>query len=93
LASLLALVQPDWRAAVAHRRVLPAMTVMHAMATAPQGGTAGRPNPQGDDVPGLYIVGDWVGADGLLVDVSLASARRAAELIAAARIFAMRAAV
>jgi pyruvate/2-oxoglutarate dehydrogenase complex dihydrolipoamide dehydrogenase (E3) component len=44
-------------------------------------------------VPGLYVVGDWVGAEGLLVDASLASARRAAELIAAARTVEMRAAV
>ena len=79
-------------AAVAHRRFLPAITVMHAMATAHQGGTAGRPDPQVEDVPGLYVVGDWVGAEGLLVDASLASARRAAELIAA-RTFEMRAAV
>jgi phytoene dehydrogenase-like protein len=92
LESLLDLVQPGWRGAVAHRRFLPAMTVMHAMATAHQGGTAGRPDPQVEDVPGLYVVGDWVGAEGLLVDASLASARRAAELIAA-RTFEMRAAV
>ena len=93
LESLLDLVQPGWRVAVAHRRFLPAMTVMHAMATAHQGGTAGRPDPQVEDVPGLYVVGDWVGAEGLLVDASLASARRAAEVIAAARTFEMRAAV
>jgi phytoene dehydrogenase-like protein len=93
LESLLDLVQPGWRAAVAHRRFLPAMPVMHAMATAHQGGTEGRSGPQVEDVPGLYVVGDWVGAEGLLVDASLASARRAAELIAAARTVEMRAAV
>ena len=93
LESLLDLVQPGWRAAVAHRRFLPTMTVMHAMATAQQGGTEERSGPQVEDVPGLYVVGDWVGAEGLLVDTSLASARRAAELIAAARTFEMCAAV
>ena len=36
------------------------------------------------DVPGLYVVGDWVGDEGLLVDASLASARKAADLICAA---------
>jgi phytoene dehydrogenase-like protein len=93
LASLLDLVQPGWRAVVAHRRFLPTMTVMNAMATAHQDGTAGRSGPQVEDVPGLYVVGDWVGVEGLRVDASLASARRAAELIAAARTCEMRAAV
>lgn len=93
LENLLDLVQPGWRACVAHRRFLPAMTVMNALAQAAQGGTEGRPGPQVDDVPGLYVVGDWVGTEGLLVDASLASARRAAEMIASARTFQMRAVV
>lgn len=93
LEDLLDLVQPGWREVVAHRRFLPEMTVMNAMALAAQGGTAARPGPQVDEVPGLYVVGDWVGGEGMLVDASLASARRAAELIAAARTFKMRAIV
>ena len=44
-------------------------------------GTRGRPGPEVADVPGLYVVGDWVGDEGLLVDASLASARKAADLI------------
>jgi phytoene dehydrogenase-like protein len=93
LESLLDLVQPGWRAAVAHRRFLPDMTVMNALADAARGGTEGRPGPQVDDVPGLYVVGDWVGREGMLVDASLASARRAAELIAHERTFQMHAIV
>ena len=93
LERLLDLVQPGWRAAVVHRRFLPAMTVMNALATARRGGTEGRPGPQVDEVPGLYVVGDWVGTEGMLVDASLASARRAAEIIAEARTFQMRAVV
>jgi phytoene dehydrogenase-like protein len=93
LEQLLDLVQPGWRASVVHRRFLPAMTVMNALATAPQGGTEGRPGPPVDDVPGLYVIGDWVGPEGMLVDASLASARRAAEIIASARTFQMRAVV
>jgi phytoene dehydrogenase-like protein len=93
LENLLDLVQPGWRASVAQRRFLPAMTVMNALATAHHGGTAGRPGPAVDDVPGLYVVGDWVGTEGMLVDASLASARRAAEVIAAERTFQMRAVV
>jgi hypothetical protein len=30
-------------------------------------------------IAGLYRAGDWVGADGLLLDAALASAREAAE--------------
>jgi phytoene dehydrogenase-like protein len=93
LESLLDLVQPGWRALVAHRRFLPAMTVMNRLAEAAEGGTDGRPGPQVDEVPGLYVVGDWVGTEGMLVDASLASARRAAEMIAAERTFQMRAVV
>lgn len=87
LENLLDLVQPGWRKEVAHRRFLPDLTVMNAVALATQGGTEGRPGPRVDEVPGLYVVGDWVGAEGMLVDASLASARRAAELVAAARTF------
>jgi phytoene dehydrogenase-like protein len=93
LESLLDLVQTGWRASVAHRRFLPDLTVMNGLAQAVHGGTQGRPGPQVDDVPGLYVVGDWVGTEGMLVDASLASARRAAEMIAAERTFQMRAVV
>jgi phytoene dehydrogenase-like protein len=93
LENLLDLVQPGWRTRVAHRRFLPAMMVMNALARATQGGTVGRPGPQVDDVLGLYVVGDWVGTEGMLVDASLASARRAAEMIAEKRTFQMHAVV
>jgi hypothetical protein len=61
------------------------MIVMNALPLASLDGTRGRPGPQVADVPGLFVAGDWVGEEGLLVDASLASARRAAELIAAPR--------
>jgi phytoene dehydrogenase-like protein len=83
LEGLLELVQPGWRNAVVHRRFLPDMIVMNAIATAKTRGTEGRPGPAVADIPGLYVVGDWVGKEGLLVDASLASARQAAELICA----------
>ncbi|MFL6215967.1 MAG: phytoene desaturase family protein [Blastocatellia bacterium] len=93
LENLLDLVQPGWRECIAHRRFLPAMTVMNALALASQGGSEGRPGPQVNDVPGLYVVGDWVGAEGMLVDAGLASAQRTAEVIAQQRTFRMRAVV
>jgi phytoene dehydrogenase-like protein len=85
LEGLLDLVQPGWRDALACRRFLPDMIVMNAMVTARSGGTEGRPGPEVKDIPGLYVVGDWVGKEGLLVDASLASARSAAEHILQAR--------
>lgn len=83
LEGLLDVVQPGWRAALVYRRFLPDMIVMNAMAEARTGGVDGRPQPEIEDVPGLYVVGDWVGNEGLLVDASLASARQAAALIGA----------
>ena len=84
LEGLLDLVQPGWRSALKYRRFLPDMIVMNAMPLASHEGTRGRPGPQVDDEPGLFVVGDWVGREWLLVDASLASAKRAAELIASA---------
>lgn len=83
LEGLLDVVQPGWRDLVVYRRFLPDMIVMNALPLASLGGTRGRPDAQVVDVPGLFVAGDWVGEEGLLVDASLASARRAAELISA----------
>lgn len=85
LEGLLDLVQPGWRAAVVYRRFLPDMIVMNAMPLASRDGTRGRPSPKVSDVRGLFVVGDWVGNEGMLVDASLASASEAAGLIAASR--------
>lgn len=85
LEGLLDLVQAGWRDVVVYRRFLPDMIVMNALPLASLDGTRGRPGPQVVDVPGLFVSGDWVGEEGLLVDASLASARRAAALIAAHR--------
>ena len=93
LEALLDLAQPGWRDALVYRRFLPDMIVMNAMAEARTSGVQGRPGPAVEDVPGLYIAGDWVGKEGLLVDASLASARQAAALIGAARNVPIAAAV
>jgi len=83
LEGLLDLVQPGWREEIVEQRFLPSMTVYGALATAAAGGTAGRPGPAVPDIRNLYVVGDWVGTQGLLADASLASAKQAARLIAA----------
>ena len=76
-------VQPGWRETVVYRRFLPDMIVMNAMPLARLDGARGRPGPEVADVRGLFVAGDWVGSQGLLADASLASAKCAADLIAA----------
>ncbi len=85
LEALVDLLQPGWRDEVVVHRFLPRMTVSHALVTAAQGGTAGRPGPEVPGIQGLYVVGDWAGPEGMLADASLASAKRAAEIIAGGR--------
>src|SRR5262249_40306710 len=81
LAGVLDIMQPGWREVVAERRFLPQMIVSHLLVTAAGGGTAGRPGPAVPGMPNVYVAGDWVGPEGLLADASLASAKRAAELV------------
>lgn len=57
------------------------MVVYNAIVTAEQGGTFGRPDTKVPQTKNLYLVGDWVGPEGLLADASFASAKRAAEQI------------
>ena len=79
LEELLDLMQPGWRQVIIKKRPLPNMLVSNVVVTAAAGGLAGRPDEKiGDN---LYIVGDWVGKEGLLSNVSFASAKRAADLI------------
>src|SRR5919107_4932587 len=40
-----------------------------------------RPGPRVPGLDNLYLAGDWVGSEGFLVDASMASAHRAAELV------------
>lgn len=79
LEGMLDLLQPGWREVLVKRRPLPNMVVSNALVTAAAGGLAGRPDVKiADD---LYIVGDWVGKEGLFSTPSSASAKRAAQLI------------
>src|SRR5262249_50211613 len=85
LESLLNLVQPGWKDELAYRRFLPDMIVTNAIVEARTGGERGRPAPPVEEVPGLYIAGDWVGHEGMLADASFASASQAAESIVSKR--------
>lgn len=82
LEELLDLVQPGWQKYLIERRFLPSMTVVNSLATAEQGGLAGRPGPAVPGIEALFVAGDWVGAEGWLADASAASGKRAAELAA-----------
>ena len=79
LEELLDLLQPGWRNVVVKKRPLPNMVLSNDLVTAANGGYSGRPDPKIED--SLYIVGDWVGSEGLLSSASIASAKRAAQLI------------
>ena len=75
------LIQPGWRDVVVRQRFLPSMIVYNAIVTARQGGTLGRSDTKAPGIENLYIVGDWIGQEGLLADASFASAKSAAEQI------------
>jgi phytoene dehydrogenase-like protein len=79
LEELIDLMQPGWREMLVKKRPLPNMVVSNAIVTAATGGLAGRPDVRVTD--NLYIVGDWVGKEGLLSNASFASAKHAAQLI------------
>jgi len=79
LEEFLDLLQPGWRQVLVKKRPLPNMVVSNALVTAANGGVGGRPDPRIAD--NLYIVGDWVGKEGLVSNASVASAKRAAQLI------------
>ncbi len=81
LEGLLDLVQPGWREFIVERRFLPEMVVSYSVAEARN--AARRPGPTVPGSAGLYVVGDWVGAKGMLVDTALASAESAVSLILA----------
>jgi len=55
------------------------MVESNAVVTASDGGLAGRPDTR--IAENLYVVGDWAGKEGLLSNASVASAKRASELL------------
>jgi len=86
LESWLDLCQPGWREVVVKKRSLPEMVATNDIHRASGGGSTGRPGPSVPGAPGLFVVGDWVGSEGMLADASFASAARAVEeILASAR--------
>jgi phytoene dehydrogenase-like protein len=78
LEALMDLVQPGWRSVCLHSRFLPSMTAVEDIPRASRGGLTGRPSTAVPNAPGLFVVGDWVGPEGLLADAVIASAAKAA---------------
>lgn len=64
------------------QRFLARMVVTHALPIASAGGVAGRVPVAVADHPGVFLVGDWVGRTGLLLDAVAASATEAGRLAA-----------
>ncbi|MEZ4297298.1 MAG: FAD-dependent oxidoreductase [Polyangiaceae bacterium] len=83
LEDMLDRVQPGWRERVVHRRFLPSMVAANDLVAAARGGYAGRPGVVVGDAAGVFVAGDWVGDDGMLLDAALASARGACTAIQA----------
>jgi phytoene dehydrogenase-like protein len=81
LEGFLDILQPGWRNDVVVQRYLPSMTVANTIPTAARGGLKGRPSVDVQEVAGLYLAGDWVGAEGTLGNAAVASAARAARLV------------
>jgi len=63
-----------WRGLVVRRQRLIAMPVVQALPTL----AVPRPDVALADMPGVYLAGDWVGAEGMLSDTAAASAATAA---------------
>jgi phytoene dehydrogenase-like protein len=74
LEQMLDVVQPGWRNELVIRQFLPKMTVVHDF---PHMKRTEDPGPAVPEIDGLYVAGDWASHGELLVDASVASAKRA----------------
>lgn len=84
LEAMLDEVQPGWRERLVERWWLPDIAVA-PLPSASGGGLSGRPSACVPGARGLFLAGDYVGAEGILADASVASARSAAALLLARR--------
>ncbi len=77
LEALADLAMPGWRRFEKHRQTLRGMTVSNALVRWDKP----RPGVALSDAPGLFIAGDWVGAEGMLSDAAASSAVEASAAI------------
>lgn len=79
LESLLDTIQPGWRKMIIRQRFLPNMIASNTVINYNNNETMeNRPDTEVPGVNNLYIIGDWVGPDGMLADASFASAKAVA---------------
>lgn len=76
LEQVLDLAQPGWRDELTSHQYLPKITVAYDF---PHINRTIQPGPEVPEIKGLYVAGDWVSHGEILVDASVASARRAVE--------------
>ena len=75
--ALLDRVRPDWRRMADLVSFRPRLVAATDQPTVDRGGLSGRPEVLVPGTSGLFVAGDWVGRDGVLVDASVASGRAA----------------
>lgn len=79
LEALLDKVQSGWRELVVRQRFLPSMIASNSFLDHDSKGfMKNRPDIKVPGVDNLYIIGDWVGPDGMLADTSFSSAKAVA---------------
>ncbi|MDQ0060476.1 phytoene desaturase family protein [Paenibacillus harenae] len=78
---LLDLLEPGWEKEVVAIRFSPNVLVAHDSRTIHNNGAGPAPDPAVQEVPGLFVAGDWVGSEGRLADAGMASAKLAAEKV------------
>jgi phytoene dehydrogenase-like protein len=83
LKNYMELIQPGWQPGHIVTRFLPFMTVTHWLVSASTGGFAGRPAVQPNPNQNIFLAGDWVGNEGILLDAAMASGKKAGVLAAA----------
>ncbi|UUZ81947.1 hypothetical protein LJK88_46750 [Paenibacillus sp. P26] len=79
LTDLMDLLEPGWEKEVVAMRFSPNVLVGYDSRTLYHNGAGPAPSPVVPEVTGLYVAGDWVGAEGRLADAGMASAKQAAE--------------
>lgn len=77
--ALLERVRPGWRNDADHVSFAPRLVASTDQPSAARGGLGGRPAVAVPGVAGLFVAGDWVGPEGVLVDASVASGRAAGQ--------------
>jgi protoporphyrinogen oxidase len=77
LEGLADIAMPGWCDEVVVSRLLPEMTVVHAIPEARRE----RPDVDALKMPGVMIAGDWVGPQGMLADAGVASGLKAARAL------------